>query len=82
MRGAGPRFAADRARELYSSPTLVILRPAQEDETAAVDLMVKHAGARIGFTDCVSFVLMRKAKIQRAFSFDAHFAEAGFILCP
>ena len=33
-------------------------------------------------TDCISFVLMRTLRITRAFSFDRHFAHAGFTLWP
>src|ERR1017187_8283194 len=35
-----------------------------------------HAGANA--IDCVSFAIMRKLSIQRAFSFDEHFRIAGF----
>ena len=34
------------------------------------------------FTDCTSFVLMQQTKLYRAFTFDQHFAQAGFQLWP
>jgi predicted nucleic acid-binding protein len=34
------------------------------------------------FTDCTSFVLMRQRHLYRAFTFDGHFAQAGFQLWP
>ena len=34
------------------------------------------------FTDCTSFVLMRRHNLWRAFSFDQHFVQAGFQLWP
>lgn len=34
------------------------------------------------FTDCTSFVLMRQEGLYRAFTFDHHFAQAGFQLWP
>ena len=73
-------FAAQKARALYSSTTLQILRPTVEDELAALGLFEKFADQEVSFTDCVSFVLMRKNIIRRAFSFDSHFERAGFAL--
>jgi predicted nucleic acid-binding protein len=42
--------------------------------------MRKYSDQAISFTDCVSFVLMRREGIKRAFSFDKHFRYAGFTL--
>jgi len=74
------RFAAERARQLHASTELLILRPVLEDETAAIELFEKYADQKVSFTDCISFVLMRKADIETAFSFDQHFERAGFKL--
>jgi len=75
-------FAAERARNIYTSREIHILRPQHEDEIAALEYFEKFADQRIGFTDCVSFVLMRKNKIRRVFTFDHHFAFAGFTMYP
>jgi predicted nucleic acid-binding protein len=75
-------FAADRARALLSSAALTILRPDADDETAAVELFAKFADQQVSFTDCVSFVLMRRHRLERAFTFDRHFADAGFEVLP
>ncbi len=79
-RRAGYQFAAERARQLYSSLELQILRPSIPEELAALELFEKFADQKISFTDCVSFVLMRQFQIKKAFSFDAHFERAGFEL--
>lgn len=34
------------------------------------------------FTDCTSFALMKELSISKAFSFDKHFKEAGFLMFP
>ena len=75
-------FAADRALGLFTSPSLEILRPERADELEALELFEKMADQSVSFTDCVSFALMRKRRIDRAFSFDRHFALAGFTVWP
>lgn len=39
---------------------------------------LKHQDQEYSFTDCVSFVLMRKIGIKRALTKDQHFIQAGF----
>jgi predicted nucleic acid-binding protein len=75
-------FAAERARALLASTALTILRPDADDEAKAVDLFAKFADQKVSFTDCVSFALMRHHGLNRAFTFDRHFADAGFELVP
>jgi predicted nucleic acid-binding protein len=75
-------FAAGRADALYASRVLSILRPDAGDESTAVDLFRKFADQKVSFTDCVSFALMRRHRLKRAFTFDRHFADAGFEMWP
>ena len=75
-------FAAQRARNLFASESLTILRPDENDELAALEWFQKFADQSVSFTDCVSFVLMDKQRIKRAFSFDRHFKTAGFDVEP
>ena len=81
-RRASYRFAAERARNIMASEILEVLRPTAEDELRALELFEKYADQRVSFTDCVSFVLMRRSRIERAFSFDGHFSRAGFMIWP
>lgn len=81
-RRGGHALAAGRAREALDSKVLRILRPDAAQEREAVDWFAKYADQAVSFTDCVSFVLMREAKVARAFAFDRHFARAGFQLWP
>lgn len=81
-RRAGYRFASDRARNIYYSDSLDILRPDEDDELRAVDLFEKYSNLKLSFTDSISFVLMKKHKIKRAFTFDKHFELAGFRAVP
>lgn len=81
-RRAGYQFAAERARIILASTSLVIMRPAGQDELAAIELLEQFADQEVSFTDCISFVLMRRSRTKRAFSFDRHFELAGFRRCP
>jgi len=81
-RRASYSFAADRARSLLRSSALTILRPDAEDEEKAIDVFAKFADQQVSFTDCVSFVLMRRNRLERAFTFDRHFGNAGFDIMP
>ena len=75
-------FAVERARNLFESTSLSILRANENDELAALELFQKYADQSVSFTDCLSFVLMEKQNIKCAFSFDRHFTIAGFDVEP
>jgi len=71
-------FAAERARSIYGSERLEILRPVHEDELRAVSLFAKYADQGVSFTDCISFALMRRARLRKVLTLDSHFILAGF----
>ena len=75
---AGFAFAADCVANLYASQQFDILASDRDDELEALRWMRKYADQRVSFTDCVSFALMRRHRIRRAFTFDRHFRLAGF----
>jgi hypothetical protein len=79
---AGNAIAAGRLRIWLSSDRLLVLRPDSEIELEAADLLDRYKDQRIGFTDCVSFVLMRRKGINSVFGFDRPFRIAGFTLWP
>lgn len=81
-RFAGNAFAAARARNIYASSVLRILRPDAEIEPRALEYFTKYADQKVSFTDAVSFALMRKERMRKAFTFDRHFADAGFEVLP
>ena len=81
-RRAGNIFAAERARALFVSKELTIIRTDREDEMRAVDLLGQFADQSFSFTDCLSFAVMKHSGISRAFTFDNHFRVAGFEVWP
>jgi len=77
-RRAGYDFALQRALNIYASQALNICRPDRKDEINALRLFGKYADQCVSFTDCISFVLMKREKINRVFTFDQYFEFAGF----
>jgi predicted nucleic acid-binding protein len=75
-------FAAERATRIYASRSLKILRPGPEEELEALAVFRKFADQGVSFTDSVSFVLMRRQRLENAFTFDHHFERAGFNIWP
>ena len=51
-------------------------------ETEAEEILVKYMAQDFSYADAVSFVIMKRQKIRKAFSFDKHFVTAGFINVP
>ena len=81
-RRGGYTFAAQRARNIYASHNVKIIRPGLDDELKAIDLFEKYADQNLSFTDCVSLALMQTRKIKRVFTFDNHFKYLGFQTFP
>jgi uncharacterized protein len=72
-----------RFRErLLASPMLEIVHADETVESEAWQVLRKYADQAFSFVDAVSFALMRRRRLQRAFAFDAHFAAAGFVRIP
>jgi len=72
-------FSAKKLRELYESDTTIV-RTAEADELEALSFFQKYADQKISFTDCLSFVIMKKLSIKQVFTFDRHFEYLGFEL--
>ena len=49
-----------------------------EDVESAWDVFKRFRDKGWSFTDCTSYVVMKKLEITKAFAFDAHFSQFGF----
>ncbi|MEP7010884.1 MAG: PIN domain-containing protein [Acidobacteriota bacterium] len=79
---ADPGFAARKGRKLIGSNSFRLFRPNLEEEANALWMMEKFSDQEVGFTDCVSFALMKTHRIRRVFTFDRHFDIPGFERFP
>jgi predicted nucleic acid-binding protein len=59
-----------------------LVRIGPEDERNAWTLFVKRADQPYSFTDCTSFVLMRRLRLGRAIALDDDFRREGFEIVP
>jgi len=67
---------------MKASPRILTLYSNENIETEAEEILVKYVDQDFSYTDAVSFVIMRRQKIRRAFCFDKHFIIAGFTNIP
>jgi predicted nucleic acid-binding protein len=75
-------YATEAGEELLRSRALRWLDATLTDWTGALKLMRKYADQAVSFTDCISFVVMKREGIKHVFGFDRHFSAAGFRLWP
>ncbi|MDP2727818.1 MAG: PIN domain-containing protein [Dehalococcoidia bacterium] len=73
----GPRLEVIDSRNLFA---VVFSSPEIEDE--AWRLFNRYCPLGATYTDCVSFAVMALLGLERAFTFDEHFAAAGFVRVP
>lgn len=67
---------------LRTSPDVDLVHPDLADESAAWRLFVERPDKRYSLTDCLSFVVMRRLKLNTALTLDRHFAQEGFEVLP
>jgi uncharacterized protein len=67
---------------IYALELVDIAWVSAEDHERGLVGLLTAARRNLSLTDCVSFETMRRMGIQRAFTFDPHFAEQGFKCIP
>jgi len=79
---AGVEFAIRWAEDHLRGNVITWLPIDAQVRRSALPWMKKFADQTVSFVDTTSFVLMRRENIRHVFSFDRHFAAAGFRLWP
>ena len=65
---------------LLESRIVRLIDVTKEDRLKAWDMFVKYRDASFSFTDCTSFVIMKRLKLEIVLGFDSHFKIMGFNL--
>ena len=82
LKEIGHATAIDFLKLLNASPRILKTWSNEATETEAESMLSKYSDHAFSYTDAVSFALMKKLKIRKAFSFDKHFVIAGFANTP
>ena len=78
----GIRASIDFSKKIRKSKVVKIVQVSREIEEKALDIFERYDDKDFSFTDCVSFVVMWEMGIKKAFAFDQHFNQMGFIREP
>lgn len=70
--------AVDFGEKIRASRTALVIHVSEEMEEEAWRLFKQHTDKGFSFTDCTSFVAMRRLKITDAFTNDHHFEQMKF----
>jgi predicted nucleic acid-binding protein len=78
----GHRPAVEVGRALLDGTTVDLVRVGPGDEAAAWRLFRERPDKAYSFTDCTSFVLLRRLGLTRVAAVDDDFAREGFEVLP
>jgi predicted nucleic acid-binding protein len=79
LRARGGFEVAKRGgQNLFGSQILSLLKVSYSELLESWEFFQKYPEHGFSFTDCTSFVLMKKNGIESAFTFDRHFSMLGF----
>jgi predicted nucleic acid-binding protein len=78
------RLGIQAVRDLHDhiAPALDIVWVDEEMHRAAMRTLLDTGRRDLSLVDCVSFAVMRRLSIGRAFTLDRHFQERGFECVP
>ncbi len=78
----GHSAATDFLNKVKASPRISKIYSNEETEEEAQNILIKYQDQDFSYTDAVSFAIMHRRKLKKAFCFDRHFLAAGFISIP
>jgi predicted nucleic acid-binding protein len=76
------KAAIEFLERIKASPRILRIYSNENVETEAEGILAKFTDQNFSYTDAVSFVIMKRQKIRKAFCFDKHFVTAGFTIIP
>ncbi|MEK6590521.1 MAG: PIN domain-containing protein [Nitrospinota bacterium] len=82
MSRLGWSIAKDFGQRLKNSSFVSLIIVKDEDEEKAWEIFLKYKDNNFSYTDCTSFAVMERLRIETAFSFDSHFKIIEFQIVP
>jgi len=74
--------AVQAGEQLLRSPSVELVHVEENLFRRGFDYLGRRQDKRYSLTDCISFVVMAERGLTTAFTFDQHFAQAGFVKEP
>ena len=78
----GKREAIEQMRFIEASAVMRVERDSEEDHARAREIFLQYDDQAVDMTDALSFSMMERLRIRRAFTFDDDFAVHGFTRTP
>ena len=75
----GHTMAVEVGNTLQVSPQIVKIWVTPSDDKLAWEFFVSRKDKSYSFTDCTSFIVMKRLKITKYLTLDAHFKQEGFV---
>ncbi len=82
LKELGHKAAIEFLERIKASPRILKICSNESIETEAEGILVKYTDQDFSYADAVSFVIMKRQKIRKAFCFNKHFVSAGFMNVP
>ncbi len=82
MRRLGFDIALKFGENIKKSSFVNIISVTNIDEDSAWQIFLKYKNSGFSYTDCTSFALMHRLRINTAFTFDKHFKIMKFYVMP
>jgi predicted nucleic acid-binding protein len=76
------RDTAQRTLDRIYAGSIRIIRATERDETRAREIIHQQNDKEYSFTDAISFAVMERLHIRRAWTYDHHFRQYGFLQEP
>jgi len=78
----GAQTAIEFGMKVRNSTFCTLHRIDPKLEKAAWEVFCRYTDKEWSFTDCTSYMVMKRLKLNEAFALDAHFAQMGFRIWP
>jgi len=82
LKELGHKAAIEFLERIKGSPRISKIYSNENIETEAEGILARYMDQDFSYADAVSFVIMKRQKIRKAFCFDNHFVTAGFTNIP